>query len=184
MTDEQKQHLLAYLGYYRIKVDGIWGAGSVGATKAFQRDYGLDVDGIFGAVTEAKIKAVIATDEKPVTDEIFWDGVKHFDRSEFACKCGKYCDGFPAEVNRTLVTVADRVRAHFNAPAYVSSGVRCKQHNENVGGVANSRHLAGKAMDFRVEGKTAADVLAYVQQQPEIRYAYAIDNNYIHMDVE
>jgi acyl dehydratase len=37
-------------------------------------------------------------------------------------------------------------------------------------------------MDFRIEGKTSAQVLAYVQQQPEIRYAYAIDSQYVHMD--
>jgi hypothetical protein len=38
-------------------------------------------------------------------------------------------------------------------------------------------------MDFCVRGKTAAQVLAYVQKQPEIRYAYAINGSYVHMDV-
>lgn len=184
MTNEQKQHLLAYLGYYRIKVDGIWGNGSVGATKKFQEDYGLPVTGVFDSDTEARIKEVIATDEKPITEENFWDGIKYFDRDEFKCKCGKYCDGFPVEPERKLVAVADRVREHFGKSAIVSSGVRCKQHNANVGGVENSRHLFGKAMDFRVSGKSAKEVLAYVQKQPEIRYAYAIDQNYIHMDIE
>lgn len=181
MTNEQKQHLLAYLGYYRIKVDGIWGSGSVGATKAFQEDYGLTTNGDFDAATEARIKEVIANDEEPAD---FWDGIKYFARDEFKCKCGKYCDGFPTEPEKKLVTVADRVREHFGKAAIVSSGVRCKQHNANVGGVANSRHLDGKAMDFRVSGKSASEVLAYAQKQPEIRYAYAIDKNYIHMDIE
>jgi hypothetical protein len=181
MTNEQKQHLLAYLGYYRIKVDGIWGNGSVGATKEFQSDYGLTVTGIFDDATESRIKEVIANDEKPID---FWQGIKYFKREEFKCKCGKYCDGFPTEPEKKLVTVADRVREHFGKSAIVSSGVRCKQHNANVGGVANSRHLTGKAMDFRVSGKSAKEVLAYAQKQPEIRYAYAIDQNYIHMDIE
>lgn len=44
--------------------------------------------------------------------------------------------------------------------------------------------LGGKALDFRIEGKSSADVLAYVQKQPECRYAYAIDSQHIHMDVE
>jgi uncharacterized protein YcbK (DUF882 family) len=52
-----------------------------------------------------------------------------------------------------------------------------------VGGVSNSRHLEGKAMDFSIRGKTSAQVLAYVQKQPEIRYAYAIDGSYVHMDI-
>lgn len=115
----------------------------------------------------------------------WWDNIKHFDREEFRCKCGgKYCNGYPAEPAQLLVQVADRVREHFGAPAIVSSGVRCKTHNANVGGVSNSRHMSGKAMDFCVRGKTAAQVLAYVQQQPEIRYAYAIDSCYVHMDVQ
>ena len=182
MTIEQKQHLLAYLGYYTIKVDGIWGKGSVGATQEFQRDYGLSATGTFDKSTEDRIKEVIANDEKPID---FWQGIKYFKREEFKCKCGgKYCNGFPAEPEKKLVTVADRVREHFGKPAIVSSGVRCKQHNANVGGASASRHLYGKAMDFCVSGKSASEVLAYAQKQPEIRYAYAIDKNYIHMDIE
>ena len=115
----------------------------------------------------------------------FWVGIKNFEREEFACKCGgKYCNGFPVEPERKLVTVADRVREHFGNPAIVSSGVRCQRHNANVGGVSNSRHLYGKAMDFCIVGHRAAEVLAYVQAQPEIAYSYAIDANYVHMDVE
>ena len=184
MDNKQKQHLLAYLGYYALAVDGIWGNGSAAATKQFQEDYGLDPDGIFGPLTEARIKEVIATGEEPQPKANFWDGIKHFARDEFKCKCGKYCDGFPAEPNEELVSLADRVREHFGNPATVSSGVRCKQHNANVGGVANSRHLTGKAMDFSVQSFSATTVLAYVQSLPGIRYAYAIDSNYVHMDVE
>lgn len=188
MTVKQQQCLLEYLGYYSPEnsnkannVDGIFGEKSKAATIAFQGDYGLDVTGVFDAATEKRIKEVVANDENPI---VFWESVKHFTRDEFKCKCGKYCDGFPAEPERKLVTVADRVREHFGNAAIVSSGVRCKQHNANVGGVANSRHLTGKAMDFRVSGKSASEVLAYAQKQTEIRYAYAIDKNYIHMDIE
>lgn len=182
MTNEQKQHLLAYLGYYRIKVDGIWGNGSVGATEQFQEDYGLPVTGIFDQATEAKIKSVIANDEAPAPAN-FWDGIKYFKREEFKCKCGKYCDGYPVEMSEELIRVADRVRDHFGKPMIVSSGVRCERHNANVGGVSGSRHKLGKAMDFRVDGFSASSVLEYVQKQPQIRYSYAIDSNYVHMDV-
>lgn len=46
------QTRLATLGYYKIKVDGIWGPKTLAAVKNFQRDYGLVVDGIVGAKTE------------------------------------------------------------------------------------------------------------------------------------
>lgn len=190
MTIKQKQHLLAYLGYYNGEIDGDWGQLSENATKAFQKDYGITADGICGAETEKCLKHAVAygmparKEETPASGD-FWDGVKYFDRDEFKCKCGgKYCNGFPAEPNEKLIKVADRVREHFGNKIIVSSGVRCETHNANVGGVPGSRHRFGKAMDFRVSGMSASLVLPYVQKQPEIRYAYAIDSDYVHMDIE
>ena len=184
MTNVQKQCLLKYLGYYAGDIDGNFGPLSKMATAGFQDDYGLDPDGEFGPLTEAKALEAVAGTAQPVEPENFWDGTKYFDREEFRCKCGgKYCDGFPAEPAKKLVTLADRVREHFGAPAIVSSGVRCETHNANVGGVSGSRHKYGTAMDFCVRGKDAEQVLSFVQAQPETRYAYAIDGNYVHMDV-
>lgn len=191
MTIKQKQHLLAYLGYYVGAIDGQWGQLSETACKAFQSDYFQDEDkqdGICGTETEKALKHAVAYGmpvKKSEGKPDFWDGIKYFKKSEFKCKCGgKYCNGFPAEPEEKLVKVADRVRAHFGNKIVVSSGVRCEKHNANVGGVSGSRHRLGKAMDFCVSGFSASAVLDYVQKQPEIRYAYAIDSNYVHMDVE
>lgn len=186
MTNKQKQHLLAYLGYYTNKVDGIWGEKSRAATVAFQKATGLTADGIFGAKTEARAKKAVANNEfakETKTDNSsWWKGIKHFTREEYACKCGK-CGGFPVEPQEKLVKAEDKVRDHFGVRIYNTSGVRCKTHNANVGGVSNSRHLSGKAVDFCVEGFSASMVLAYVQKLPEIRYAYAIDSKHVHMDI-
>lgn len=200
MTIEQKQCLLKYLGYYTGDIDGSFGTQSRAATMAFQRVYGLDADGLFGPLTEKRILEVIATGEEPKsnaedttqaagTTGTFWDEIKYFDREEFRCKCGgKYCNGFPAEPAEKLVRLADQVREHFGSPAHVSSGLRCPTHNANVGGVYNSRHLSGTAMDFRVTGVSGGALLAYVQTMPGVRYAYQISSNgkltdYVHMDV-
>ena len=188
MTIEQKQCLLYYLGYYTGKIDGDWGEKSREATENFQRAYGLEDDGVFGTNTENKILSVIYNKTKPTVSTAtkpsdWWDNIEYFDRSEFACKCGK-CGGFPHEPKEKLIKVADRVRKHFGKPATVSSGVRCSTHNTNVGGVSNSRHLSGKAMDFSIKGVSGSTLLAYVQKQPEIRYAYVIEGNWVHMDIE
>lgn len=184
MTIKQKQHLLAYLGCYTGAVDGIWGQQSEQATRKFQRDFMEQEDGIFGQQTEDRILQVIAGREEPEQAEAeeFWHGVTYFTREEFACRCGN-CGGFPEEPDRILVQLAERTRQHFGKPVLVSSGVRCAVHNAAVGGVSNSRHLLGKAMDFCVQGYAAQPVLAYLQQQPELRYAYAIDGSYVHMDI-
>ena len=63
-------------------------------------------------------------------------------------------------------------------------GIWGKESNSNVGGAANSRHPTGKAVDLRIEGKSARQTLALALKQPELRYAYAIDGNYVHMDIE
>lgn len=186
MTNKQIQCLLFYLGYYVGEIDGAIGTLTKTATMAFQKDFGgLDVDGIAGANTQKALKHAVAygMPAKKATGT-FWDDIEYFDREEFACHCGgKYCNGYPKEMNEKLIRVADRVRKHFGNRITVSSGVRCEKHNAAVGGVSNSRHLSGKAMDFCVSGFSASAVLAYVQSQPEIRYAYAIDNNFVHMDV-
>lgn len=179
VTNKQKQCLLMYLGYYSGAIDGIWGKQSRTAAGNFQREYGLEADPEFGESSECKILEAICLGE----GESWWEDIAYFERSEFACKCGRYCDGYPAEMDKALIRTADRLRKHFGVPVLVSSGLRCQTHNANVGGVANSRHVSGKAMDFCVTGKTAAAVLEFVQQQPEIRYAYAIDGQYVHMDV-
>ena len=196
MTNKQKQALLFYLGYYTGAIDGNWGALSKTATKAFQKDFGgLTVDGIAGDATMKAMKHAVAygmtvkkeattTSTTSSTKTGFWKDIQYFDRSEFACHCGgKYCTGYPKEPQEKLVRVADKVRKHFGAEATVSSGVRCTKHNANVGGVSNSRHLSGKAMDFCIKGKTSAQVLAHVTTYSDIRYAYAIDNSFVHMDI-
>ena len=185
MNTKQKQCLLEYLGYYGpdgSNVDGIWGRASRMATEKFQTDYGLIADGIFGPLTEEKILDVVHTGQRP---GINWDTVRFFGRAEFMCNCGgKYCGGFPVEPVPMLAQTADKVRQHFGKAAIVSSGVRCSRHNANVDGVPDSRHLTGRAMDFRIEGETAKQVLSYVNALPEVRYAYDIDGRYIHMDVK
>ena len=190
MTIKQRQALLFYLGYYVGNIDGNWGTLSKTATKAFQKDFGLTADGVCGDATEKALKHAVAygmpakkTETAKTGD--WWDEIEYFKKAEFACKCGgKYCNGYPEDMSEKVVKVADRTRRHFGKAATVSSGLRCEKHNAHVGGVSNSRHRYGKAIDFCIAGKSSAQVLAYVQQQPEIRYAYAIDGSYVHMDVE
>lgn len=186
MSNQQKQCLLYYLGYYKGNIDGLWGVKSKKATKAFQKDYGLTADGIAGNKTMKALKqAIIYGTPKKETKTDWWKDIKYFDKSEFACKCGeKYCKGYPAEMNEKVVKVADKVREHFGAAVTISSGLRCAKHNTNVGGVSNSRHKLGKAIDFCVEGKTSSEILSYVKKQTDIRYTYAINNRFVHMDVE
>ena len=68
MTIKQKQWQLSYLGYYGGAIDGIWGAQSKAAATRFQKDYELDADGVFGAMTIAKTVEIIKAIQKEITD--------------------------------------------------------------------------------------------------------------------
>lgn len=185
MTTLQKQCILAYFGLYSGELDGKWGPLSRAATETFQRRMELKDDGVFGPATEAAARKIIGSGE-PLPN-LSWKGIRHFRREDFRCKCGgNYCNGFPAEPDLRLVEIAELAVDHFAGkidPARdLVSGLRCTTHNRNEGGVSGSRHLTGKAMDLRVPGIPAAELLAFVKKQP-IRYAYAINGTNVHFDV-
>lgn len=165
-----------------MAIDGLAGMETSTAIAEWEKRHNMDVSGRAPLPTLHLILGQAAAEEP--TSENWWDNIKYFSRNEFHCKCGRYCNGFPVEPENLLIQQADTVREHFGAPIHVSSGVRCRQHNSNVGGVDGSRHRLGKAMDFRVEGKSASAVLKFVKTLPNIRYTYAIDGSFVHMDVE
>ena len=173
MTIKQRQCLLAYLGYYNGGLDGIWGEKSQRATICFQRDFcGISVDGICGEQTEKALKHAVAYgiekkyDSTDCTSDYtnvqnnntgnstdsntgtVWDEIKYFKKQEFACKCGKYCNGYPVDIDMNMVKIADQIRDRIGKPVPVNSGIRCKTHNANVGGVSNSQHICGNAADL------------------------------------
>lgn len=190
MTIRQRQHLLAYLGYYAGVIDGDWGGISRAACTDFQQDRGITADGFGGPETDNALRDAVARDLfRPMSDadtnpESFWEEMEFFEREEFRCKCGgKYCDGFPAQMRQEVVRIAQEARKHFDQPAYVVSGLRCREWNRIQGGVENSQHMYGEAVDLRIAGVSAQRLLAFLQTRP-IRYAYAINETNVHFDVE
>jgi len=168
MTIKQVQCLLAYLGYPVGTPDGITGDQTRQAVKLFQAAEGLTVDGDPGQETQTALLAAVTAGRiyTPTATETassgqggakmgtFWDDIRYFSREEFRCQCkGKYCDGFPAEPAEETVRLADEIRRRAGAPLNVNSGVRCKQHNADVGGIWNSLHLTGQAIDLSPIGK-------------------------------
>lgn len=193
MTVKQIQLLLAYLDYDPGAIDGIAGENTGAAVRAFQQAENLGIDGIPGAQTQARLREAVfqgreRKNDKPLHGETgtgdWWKEIRYFTRNEpyIGCSCGR-CGGFPAEPTESLMRLADKVRGEAGKPMIPTSTVRCKAHNAEVGGVANSRHLLGKAMDFSIQGWSAEQTLALVKRQKELRYAYAIDESHVHMDV-
>ena len=191
MTVKQRQHLLAYLGYYSGAIDGDWGGGSRAACRAFQKDFGgIAVDGLGGQETDEALKQAVAVDlfkdntrEEPAGT--FWDEIEHFTREEFRCKCGgKYCQGFPAEPKEALVRIADQLRKNLGVPVRVVSGLRCPTWNRLQGGVENSQHMYGEAADIYAAGCSQAQVEAELDRIGGVRYHYPIAGSFnVHFDI-
>ena len=204
MTIKQRQHLLAYLGYYIGAIDGDWGTLSKTACTAFQKDRKLTEDGYGGPETDKALKNAVANDlfkpevviseketttEDSSTIETFWDHIRYWSREEFRCRCGNYhapyCNGFPVEPDQTLVELVDDIRHDFGRPAHPSSGIRCERHNaDQPGAASNSKHKYGKALDFFVEGVSGEKLLARALADPRTNYAYIIEGQYVHVDVK
>lgn len=193
MTVTQKQLLLAYMGCMASEdVDGVWGPQSAEATAQAQHKLGIEPDGIWGDQTDEAVREYIFNGEdlRPEQAEstgTFWDHIRYWSREEFRCQCGgKYCNGFPAEPDQTLVELVDDLRHKGGAPGHRSSGLRCPQHNANQPGAAkNSKHLYGKALDFFIEGLSGQQLLTLAKSDPRTNYAYIIGNGpYVHVDVK
>lgn len=180
-----------------LKDDGLAGPKTVEALKAYQEAKGLAQTGRVDDATWDTLMMEIPRQEQPtepvpeqdteddgLTVVTFWPGIVYFKRDEMRCKCGgRYCNGFPAEPKQLLMELADRARKHFGAPAHVVSGLRCSRWNAIQGGVANSQHMYGEAMDIRIDGVSADTLLAWMKKQPEVRYCYKINSTNVHFDI-
>lgn len=64
------QARLQYLGYYRGKIDGVFGWGTYWALRNFQNNFGLQVDGLAGETTKAKLVKASKYDKQYVKEQI------------------------------------------------------------------------------------------------------------------
>lgn len=82
---------------------------------------------------------------------------KHFKWSEFACKGDANSTGL--EMDEVFVKKLDYLRECFSKPIIIGSGYRTSEHNARVGGVKDSAHLKGLAVDIKVSGSDAYKLL-------------------------
>jgi len=83
---------------------------------------------------------------------------KHFYLYEFQCSC---CNQviLHSDILKRLVSLRDSI----NRPVYINSGYRCKEENIKVGGVKNSYHRLGMAVDIRSKGISISDLAIYAE---------------------
>ncbi len=82
----------------------------------------------------------------------------------------------------------DPIREAWGEPIVVSSGYRCKQLNELIGGVKNSHHILGCAADIiagnRADHRRLFKLIQQMQQEGRIKFTQLIwegDGRWIHI---
>lgn len=103
----------------------------------------------------------------------------HFCASEFACH-GQTCHCTEILIDETLVAYLEQIRAHFDAPVYISSGFRCEAHNASVGGASRSYHMRGQAADITVSGISPDEVARYAEQTGIL--GIGLYDSFVHID--
>jgi len=87
---------------------------------------------------------------------------QHFTYQEISCKC--LC-GFgykKGDLDNSVVVILELIRNHFKKPVLITSGLRCEKHNKNVGGVKNSTHTKGLAVDIKIDDITPQQISSFL----------------------
>ena len=104
---------------------------------------------------------------------------KNFTVREFACQDGSRV----VLVHQKLVVYLQQVRDHFGKPLIITSGYRTVTHNSKVGGVADSQHIFGSAVDCYIPGIAVSDLYSYFCEIAGNSCGIGIYNNFVHFDV-
>jgi hypothetical protein len=136
------QNKLKKMGY-NLAIDGIFGQETMEIILSFQSAFDLKIDGIVGKNTSSKIDSIYKIRNSRNLN------TKHFNQSEFKCRCCGKNPGIYLSLLLNLELV--RYKAGEN-PVSIYSGYRCKKHNIAVKGATKSQHLYAKAADIHING--------------------------------
>jgi len=76
------------------------------------------------------------------------------------------------------------VRDYIGSPIIITSGYRTPKWNKYVGGVKNSYHIQGKAVDIKVIGMPLQDLAIYVARLTKFNgYGINFYKGFIHCDM-
>jgi len=106
------------------------------------------------------------------------DIAQYFKLSEFACPCCKRVMLHPMLFKKLV-----KFREMIGKPIYITSGYRCAEYNQKVGGIKCSYHLLGLAADIKIEGVSALDLLEYAEILNFAGIGFYEKKNFLHLDV-
>ena len=67
------------------------------------------------------------------------------------------------DIKNSLQTILDKVFQEYRKGATITSGTRSKEHNINVGGSSESKHLSGDAVDVVLDDNSVNNKLDFIK---------------------
>ena len=100
------------------------------------------------------------------------------DLHAFQCRCGE-CP--PVTPDIALSILVREIEKHFGEEIVISSGHRCPDHNQKVGGAVSSFHTKRMAIDFYIPGVALQDIYDWINNAT-FRCGLGIYKSHIHID--
>lgn len=141
--------------------------------KAVQKKYMLrksDVDGVYGTNTDNLLRHLMNCH--------LYLNPDNFRPEEFRCGCnGRHCCGYPTYMQAVELKNVQAIRSHYGKPMAITCGVRCNAYNREVGGISNSEHKKGLAVDYCIKGVTDTLTnrkanIGWISSLPNHHYTY------------
>ncbi len=85
-------------------------------------------------------------------------------------------------MSEEFIKKLDKARGIAGVPFKINSGYRTKEHNLEVGGVANSAHTLGLAADIAITPETKQKIASALYKAGFKRLGFA--NSFIHVDLD
>ena len=105
--------------------------------------------------------------------------LRHFKDEEFTCKCGCEVNG----ISKALVFMLDNARELAKIPFKINSGFRCVKHNKKVGGVKDSSHVKGLAVDIACDDEKQRFIMLSALLKIGFKRILIYDT-FIHVDID
>jgi len=102
---------------------------------------------------------------------------ENFSLHEFQCRhCGQ------VKLDSRLVQKLQALRDEVGVPLVITSGFRCLEHNQAVGGADGSQHLFGRAADVVIPEGMSGEKFADIGRKVGFT-GIGVYSSFVHMDV-
>lgn len=179
------QSALKKLGYYNSTVDGVFGKNTGEAFARWKTDNFLNDTTLIGQTSWVELQK-----DAEKINVINW--------SDFTCKVSKYFTvsevtqkdsrRIPKDKNiqNNILKIAkelDKIREEWGSPIGVTSWYRPPAINKSVGGVSNSQHLNGSAVDIYPIGGDIYKFQTWLDKRWTMALGYGAKKNFVHLDL-